>query len=249
MTIALRNEDRFKLTSELLEKAITPKTKILILPFPNNPTGSIMTYEDLKPIVDILKDKDIIVISDEIYSELTYGRRHVSIASFPEMRDKTIVINGFSKTYSMTGWRLGYACGNSTLIGAMTKIHQYALMCAPSTSQRAAVEALRNCDKDVEMMMKEYNYRRRIMISGFKKMGLDCFEPEGAFYLFPCIKATGLTSEEFCEKLLMEQKVLVVPGNAFGESGEGFVRTCYATSMEELNEALRRMNVFLSQYR
>jgi aminotransferase len=249
VVINLRAEDDFKLTPELLEKAITPKTKVVIIPFPNNPTGAIMTREELKPIVDVLKDKDLIVISDEIYAELTYEGKHVSIASFPEMRDKTIVINGFSKAYAMTGWRMGYVCGHPVLIDAMKKIHQYAIMCSPTTAQYAAIEALRNSDKDVEEMVKEYNRRRRVMVDGFRKMGLECFEAKGAFYLFPCIKSTGLTSDEFCEKLLMEEKVLAVPGNAFGDCGEGFIRTCYASSMDNILEALKRIERFLNKIR
>lgn len=249
VVINLRAEDQFKLTPELLQKAITPKTKVVIIPFPNNPTGAIMTKEELRPIVDILKDKDIIVLSDEIYSELTYDVEHVSIASFPEMKDKTIVINGFSKAYAMTGWRMGYACGHPVLIEEMKKIHQYAIMCAPTTAQYAAIEALKNSDKDVEEMVREYNRRRRVMVKGFTKMGLDCFEPKGAFYLFPCIKSTGLASDEFCEKLLIEEKVLAVPGNAFGDCGEGFIRACYATSMEDLLEALKRIERFVNKIR
>ncbi|MFU0825559.1 aminotransferase class I/II-fold pyridoxal phosphate-dependent enzyme [Clostridium sp.] len=249
VVINLRAEDDFKLTPELLEKAITPKTKVVIIPFPNNPTGAIMTREELKPIVDVLKDKDLIVISDEIYAELTYEGKHVSIASFPEMRDKTIVINGFSKAYAMTGWRMGYVCGHPVLIDAMKKIHQYAIMCSPTTGQYAAIEALRNSDKDVEKMVREYNRRRRVMVDGFRKIGLECFEPKGAFYLFPCIKSTGLTSDEFCERLLMEEKVLAVPGNAFGDCGEGFIRTCYASSMDNILEALKRIERFLNKIR
>ncbi len=247
--LSLRQEDRFKLTPELLESAITPKTKVVIIAFPNNPTGAIMTREDLAKIVDVLKDKDIMVISDEIYAELTYGREHVSIAEFPEMRDRTIVVNGFSKAYSMTGWRLGYVLAHKDIIKAMNKIHQYAIMCAPTTSQKAAVEALKNGDDSIRVMRDEYNQRRRIMLNGYRKMGLECFEPEGAFYLFPCIKSTGLSSDEFAERLLKEQRVLVVPGTAFGDCGEGFVRTCYAESAEKLKEALRRMSVFLEQFR
>lgn len=249
VVINLRAEDEFKLTPELLERAITPKTKVVIIPFPNNPTGAIMTREELKPIVDILKDKNLIVISDEIYAELTYEGEHVSIASFPEMTDKTIVINGFSKAYAMTGWRMGYVCGHPVLIDAMKKIHQYAIMCSPTTGQYAAIEALKNSDKDVEDMVREYNRRRRVMVNGFRKMGLDCFEPKGAFYLFPCIKSTGLTSDEFCEKLLMEEKVLAVPGNAFGQCGEGFIRACYASSMDNILEALKRIERFVGQFK
>lgn len=245
VTINLRHEDEFKLTPELLESAITENTKVVILPFPNNPTGAIMTKDELAQIVAVLKDKDIFVISDEIYSELTYEGKHVSIASFPEMKEKTLVINGFSKAFAMTGWRLGYACGHKDLIAAMNKIHQYGIMCAPTTSQLAAVEALKNCDVAVEEMVKEYNRRRRVLINGFRSMGLDCFEPKGAFYVFPCIKSTGLASDDFCQRLLMEQKVLVVPGNTFGDCGEGFVRACYASSMDSINEAIKRIGLFL----
>lgn len=247
VVVNLRAEDEFKLTKELLESAITPRTKVVIIPYPNNPTGAIMTKEDLKPIVDVLKDKDVIVISDEIYAELTYEGNHVSIASFDEIKDKTIVINGFSKAFAMTGWRMGYVCGHHALIEQMKKIHQYAIMCAPTTAQYAAMEALKNSDKDVEEMVNEYNRRRRVMLDGYKKMGLDCFEAKGAFYLFPCIKSTGLTSDEFCERLLMEEKVLAVPGNAFGDCGEGFIRTCYASSMENIMEALRRIEKFINK--
>jgi aminotransferase len=243
--INLREEDQFKLTAELLEEAITPRTKVVIIPFPNNPTGAIMTREELEPIAEVLKDKDIIAISDEIYSELTYGEDHVSIASFPEMKDKTIVINGFSKAFAMTGWRLGYVCGHPALIEEMKKIHQYALMCAPTTAQYAAIEALRNCDKEVNDMVKEYNRRRRVMVNGFRKIGLNCFEPLGAFYVFPSIQSTGLTSDEFCEGLLKEERVLVVPGTAFGDCGEGFVRACYASSYENIVEALKRIERFI----
>jgi len=245
VTINLRNEDEFKLTPELLEGAITEKTKVVILPFPNNPTGAVMSREELAKIVEVLKDKDIFVISDEIYSELSYGGKHVSIASFPEMKDKTLVINGFSKAFAMTGWRLGYACGHKDLISQMNKIHQYAIMCAPTTSQLAAIEALKSCDDDVEEMVKEYNRRRRVLVNGFRSIGLDCFEPKGAFYVFPSIKSTGLSSEEFCERLLKEQQVLVIPGNAFGDCGEGFIRACYASSMENINEAINRIGKFL----
>lgn len=244
--INLKAENQFKLTAKELEEAITEKTKVVIIPFPNNPTGAIMTREELKPLVDVLKDKDVIVISDEIYAELSYDRRHVSIASFPEIKDKTLVINGFSKAYAMTGWRLGYVCGNPVLIEAMKKIHQYAIMCSPTTAQYAAIEALRNSDDSVTKMVREYNRRRRVLVDGFRKMGLDCFEPLGAFYVFPCIKSTGLSSDEFCEKLLMQEKVLTVPGNAFGECGEGFIRACYASSMENIVEALKRIEKFIN---
>lgn len=243
----LRAEDEFKLTPELLESAITEKTKVLIFPFPNNPTGAIMNREELQSIVEILKDKDIIVISDEIYAELSYGNEHVSIASFPEMKDRTILINGFSKTYAMTGWRLGYVCGNSILIEEMKKIHQYAIMSAPTTAQYAAIEALKNGENSVNEMRSEYNRRRKVVVSSFQKMGLDCFEPLGAFYVFPSIKSTGLTSEKFCEELLREEKVLVVPGNAFGECGEGFIRACYASSMEDILEAMKRIERFVNR--
>ncbi|KNY26997.1 aminotransferase class I/II-fold pyridoxal phosphate-dependent enzyme [Pseudobacteroides cellulosolvens] len=244
--INLRVEDQFRLTPELLEKAITPRTKVLILPFPNNPTGAIMTREDLDKIVEILKDKNIVVLSDEIYSELTYEGRHVSIASYPEMKDKTLIINGFSKSYAMTGWRLGYACGHPDLIGAMYKIHQFAIMSSPTTAQYAATEALKSGDGDIEMMRREYNRRRRVMVDGFRKVGLECFEPLGAFYVFPCIKSTGLRSEEFCERLLSEEKVAIVPGTAFGEGGEGFIRACYAYSVDNIIEALKRVEKFVS---
>ncbi|MFA9397651.1 MAG: aminotransferase class I/II-fold pyridoxal phosphate-dependent enzyme [Clostridiaceae bacterium] len=243
--INLREEDEFKLTPELLLEAINEKTKMLILPFPNNPTGAIMTREEVSAIVDVLKDKDIIVISDEIYAELSYGEEHVSIASFPEMKDKTIVINGFSKAYAMTGWRLGYVCADPILIDAMKKIHQYGIMCSPTVAQYAAIEALKNSEEDVANMVKEYNRRRRVMVDGFRKIGLGCFEPLGAFYLFPNIKSTGLTSDEFCERLLKEEKVLVIPGNAFGDCGEGFIRACYASSMENIIEALKRIDRFV----
>ncbi|MBW6409324.1 aminotransferase class I/II-fold pyridoxal phosphate-dependent enzyme [Clostridium weizhouense] len=247
--INLRAEDEFKLTPKLLEEAITSKTKVVIVPFPNNPTGAIMNKDELQKIVDILKDKDIIVISDEIYAELCYGEKHVSIASFPEMRDKTLVINGFSKAYAMTGWRLGYLCGHPTLIEAMKKIHQYAIMCSPTTAQYAAIEAMKNGDKSVEEMVKEYNRRRRVLVDGFRKMGLECFEPLGAFYVFPCIKSTRMTSDEFCEQLLINEKVLTVPGNAFGDCGEGFIRACYASSMDNIIEALKRIEKFLNKIR
>lgn len=206
-----------------------------------------MTREELEPLVAVLKDKDVIVISDEIYAELSYDKPHVSIASFPEIKDKTLVINGFSKSYAMTGWRLGYVCGHPVLLDAMKKIHQYAIMCSPTTAQFAAIEALKNGDESVSKMVKEYNRRRRVLVDGFRKLGLDCFEPLGAFYVFPCIKSTGMTSDEFCEKLLLKEKVLAVPGNAFGECGEGFIRACYASSMENIMEALKRIEKFLNE--
>ena len=246
--INLDAKNGFKLTAEQLEGAITEKTKVVIIPFPNNPTGAIMTREELRPIVDVLKDKDVIILSDEIYAELTYGDKHVSIASFPEIKDKTLVVNGFSKAYAMTGWRLGYICGNKVLISQMKKIHQYAIMCSPTTAQYAAAEALKKqCDDDVSKMVREYNRRRRVLVDGFKRLGLECFEPLGAFYMFPSIKSTGLSCEEFCERLLMEEKVLVVPGNAFGECGEGFIRACYAASMEDITEALKRIERFIGK--
>jgi len=248
VTINLRKEDEFKLTKELLEEAITERTKVIVIPFPNNPTGAIMTREELKEIVDVLKDKDIIILSDEIYAELTYEKQHVSIASFEEVKDKTLVINGFSKAYAMTGWRLGYVCGNSILIDALKKIHQYAIMCSPTTAQFAAIEALKNGDDSVREMNKEYNRRRRVLVNGFRSMGLECFEPLGALYVFPSIKATGLSSDEFCEKLLVEEKVLAVPGSAFGECGEGYIRACYASSMEDLLEAVKRISRFVRKY-
>lgn len=246
--INLREEDEFKLTKELLLEAINERTKVLILPFPNNPTGAIMTYEELKEIVDVVKDKDIVILSDEIYSELSYDKNHVSFASFEEVRDKTLVVNGFSKAFAMTGWRLGYACGNEVLIDAMKKIHQYGIMCSPTIAQYAAIEGLKHGDESVRKMSKEYNRRRRVMLNGFREMGLDCFEALGALYLFPSIKSTGLTSDEFCEKLLIEEKVLAVPGSAFGDCGEGYIRTCYAASMDDLVEALKRIKRFVSKY-
>ena len=246
--INLDADNGFKLTAKQLEEAITEKTKVVIIPYPNNPTGAIMTKDELRPIVDVLKNKDVVIISDEIYAELTYGTKHVSIASFDEVKEKTLVINGFSKSYAMTGWRLGYACGNKELIGQMKKIHQYAIMCAPTTAQYAAIEALKDKnDEEVFKMAREYNRRRRVLVNGFKKMGLDCFEPLGAFYVFPSIKSTGMSSEEFCERLLMEEKVLAVPGDAFGECGEGHIRACYASSMESIMEAIKRIERFVKK--
>ena len=243
--IRLVADNEFRLSPEQLLAAITPKTKALVLPYPSNPTGGIMEREDLEKLVPILKERGIIVLSDEIYAELTYGRQHVSMANIPEMYDQTIVVNGMSKCYSMTGWRLGYVCGPKELISQMTKIHQYAIMSAPTTSQYAAVEALKNGDNDIEEMKAEYDGRRRFLVNGLRKLGLSCFEPRGAFYVFPCIQSTGLSSEEFCERLLVEQKVACIAGNAFGESGEGFVRMCYAASLQDLEEALRRIGLFL----
>lgn len=242
---ALENE--FRLTKKDLLEHITDKTKVLILPFPNNPTGSIMKKEHLEEIAEVLRQRDIIVISDEIYSELTYGQKHVSIASIDGMWERTIVINGFSKAYSMTGWRLGYCAGPVPLVSQMTKIHQFAIMCAPTTSQYAAVEALRNGDESINTMVSEYDVRRRLVVDSFNKLGLHCFEPKGAFYVFPCIKSTGMTSEEFCEKLLYSQKVAVVPGNAFGDSGEGFIRVSYSYSVKHLLEAIRRIEIFIKE--
>lgn len=249
VTISLREEDDFKLTKELLESAITDKTKVVIIPFPNNPTGAIMTKDELKEIVDVLKNKDIIIISDEIYAELSYDKEHFSIARFEEVKEKTLVINGFSKAYAMTGWRLGYICGNSVLIDALKKIHQYALMCSPTTAQYAAIEALKHGDDSVAEMCREYNRRRRILVNGFRGMGLDCFEPLGALYVFPSIKSTGMTSDEFCEKLLIEEKVLAVPGTAFGDCGEGYIRACYASSTEDLVEAVKRITRFVEKHK
>jgi aminotransferase len=244
--INLRKDDQFKLMPEQLENAITERTKVLILPYPNNPTGAIMTREEQSRLVQVLKDRDIIVISDEIYSELTYEGKHVSFASFPEMKEKTLLINGFSKAYAMTGWRLGYACGHPDLITAMNKIHQYAIMCAPTTAQYAAIEAMKCCDSDVAAMVEEYNMRRQVLLKGLNKLGLESFEPKGAFYVFAYIGNTGLDSDTFCTRLLQEQKVLVVPGNAFGENGAGFIRICYASSMEQIVKALTRMETFIN---
>ena len=247
VVIELEEKDNFKLTPEKLLEKITDKTKILVMPFPNNPTGAIMTKEDLAPIVDIIIEKDIFVISDEIYSELTYGTDHVTIAAFPEMKDRTILINGFSKSYAMTGWRLGYAAAPHRILEQMLKIHQFAIMCAPTTSQYAAVSALRDGDNDVQMMREAYDQRRRFVLHAFKEMGLDCFEPEGAFYAFPSIKRFGMTSDEFATRFLREEKVAVVPGTAFGASGEGFLRVSYAYSLKNLKEALGRMANFVKR--
>lgn len=247
--INTKAENQFRLTAEELTNAITSKTKAIILPYPNNPTGAIMEKEDLEKIAEVLKDKNILVISDEIYSELTYsGKKHISIASIDGMYEKTVVLNGFSKAYAMTGWRLGYAVGPKEIIKQMTKVHQYAIMCAPTTSQYAAIEALKNGDSDVEEMVNSYDARRRLLVDGFRKMGLDCFEPLGAFYVFPGIQKTGLSTDEFVMKLLEEQKVAVVPGTAFGECGEGFVRCSYAYSVDTLKEALERIGRFVKKY-
>lgn len=247
--INLKAENEFRLKPDELLNAITDKTKILILPYPNNPTGAIMEKNDLEAIARIIKEKDILVMSDEIYSALTYKDRHISIASLDGMKERTILINGFSKAYAMTGWRLGFACAPKEITAQMTKIHQYAIMCAPTTSQYAAVSALKNGDNDVEMMRQSYNQRRRFLLNTFKEMGLECFEPYGAFYVFPCIKEFNMTSEEFATKLLMEEKVAVVPGTAFGECGEGFVRISYAYSLENLKEALSRIENFIKKLR
>ncbi len=243
--IETRAEDDFKVTPEQLKNAISDKTKLLILPYPCNPTGAIMERADIEALSDVLSDTDIMVLSDEIYSELTFGTTHTATASVRGMYERTITVNGFSKAFSMTGWRLGFAAGPKEILTQMTKIHQYAIMCAPSTAQYAAIEALRNCDEVVEDMRREYNRRRRLIVSGFNKIGLTCREPKGAFYAFPCIKSTGLTSEEFCEKLLESQHVAVVPGTAFGDSGEGFIRASYCYSNEHIIEALHRIEEFL----
>ena len=245
--VETKAENEFRLTADELRCAITPRTKAVVLPFPNNPTGGIMSREDLEALADVLRGTDIMVISDEIYAELTYGQRHASMANIPDMYERTIVINGFSKAYSMTGWRLGYICGPKELIAAMTKLHQYGIMSAPTTSQYAAIEAMEHGDKDIQDMKDEYDGRRRFIVDGFRKLGLDCFEPRGAFYCFPCFKSTGLTSEQFCEQLILEEKVAVIPGSAFGPGGEGFVRACYAASMKDLGEALNRIERFLTK--
>ncbi len=247
--IDLKAENNFRLTPQELQNAITDKTKVLILPYPNNPTGAIMEKEDLEAIAKILREKEIFVMSDEIYSELTYKGKHVSIAAIDGMKERTLLINGFSKSYAMTGWRLGYACGPEPLIKQMTKIHQYAIMCAPTTSQYAAVDALKNGDDDVADMRRAYNQRRRFLLHAFKEMGLECFEPYGAFYVFPCIKEFGMTSEEFATRFLEEERVAAVPGTAFGKSGEGFLRISYAYSMDNLKIALDRLKKFVTKLR
>jgi aminotransferase len=249
VTIPLQEKNEFRLTAQELRDAITEKTKLLVLPFPNNPTGAIMTREDLEAIAEVCIEKDIIVVSDEIYSELTYGSKHVSIASLPGMQERTILINGFSKGHAMTGWRLGYACGPAEIIQQMMKIHQFAIMCAPTASQYAAVEALKNGDEDVAMMRDAYDKRRRFVLHELRDMGLTCFEPYGAFYVFPCIQEFGMSSEEFATKLLHEEKVAIVPGTAFGDSGEGFLRISYAYSLENLKEALGRLRRFVTKLR
>ena len=249
VVIELKAENEFRLTPEELEAAITPKTKLLVLPFPNNPTGAVMEKSDLEKIAEVVKKHDIFVLSDEIYSELTYLDKHVSIASLPGMRERTVVINGFSKSHAMTGWRLGYACGPRVILEQMLKVHQYAIMCAPTTSQYAAVEALRNGDEDVAAMREEYDGRRRYLMHRFREMGLECFEPFGAFYVFPCIKEFGMSSEEFATELLNAQKLAVVPGTAFGDCGEGFIRISYAYSLDNLKKAMDRMEAFIRELR
>ena len=249
VVIPLQNKNEFKLTREELEAAITPRTKILVLPFPNNPTGSIMTSEDLEPIAEVVKEHDLFVISDEIYSELSYQGEHVSIAEFPGLRERTIMINGFSKGFAMTGWRLGYACGPAEIIEQMIKIHQFAIMCAPTNSQYAAIEGLRNCQPEVDEMREAYNQRRRFLMHEFRRIGLKCFEPYGAFYVFPDVSEFGMTSEEFATRFLEEERVAVVPGTAFGASGEGFIRISYAYSLEDLKVALGRLERFIERLR
>ncbi len=246
VTVVTEEKDQFKLTAEQLKAAITPKTKLLVMPFPNNPTGAIMKKEDLEPIAEILRDTDIMILSDEIYAEMTYGCHHVSIASLPGMRERTIVVNGFSKAYAMTGWRMGYTAAPAPISEQMLKLHQFAIMCAPTTSQFAAVEALKNGDPDIAMMTAEYNLRRRFLVDGLREMRIPCFEPEGAFYVFPKIGVFGMTSEEFCERLLHEGGVAIVPGTAFGECGEGFARISYAYSLKHIKEALERIKAFVS---
>ena len=247
--IETKEEDEFRLTAQQLREKITDKTKLLILPFPNNPTGAVMSKDDLEEIAEVLRGTDILVLSDEIYAELRYGEeKHVPFSKIDGMYERTVVVNGFSKAFAMTGWRLGYALGPERIIKLMTKVHQYGIMSSPTTSQYAAIEALRSCDDEVENMCREYNYRRRVIVDGFRNMGLSCFEPYGAFYVFPCIKKTGMTSEEFCTKLLEEEKVAVVPGTAFGTSGEGFIRCSYAYSIESIEEALERISRFVKRH-
>ena len=246
VTVELEEKDRFRLTKEKVLEKLTPKTKILVLPFPNNPTGSILEKEDLEAIADVVREKDLFVISDEIYSELTYGRHHCTIAALSGMKERTVLINGFSKSYAMTGWRLGYACAPEAILRQMLKIHQYAIMCAPTTSQYAAVEALRNGDRDVEEMREAYDQRRRFLVKALRDMGLDCYEPQGAFYVFPCIKKFGMSSDTFALRLLEQEKVAVVPGTAFGDCREGYLRISYAYSLQDLKRALERMGRFVA---
>ena len=244
--VELKAENEFRLTAAQLRAALTPRTKAVVLPFPSNPTGGILERADLEALAGVLKDTNAMVLSDEIYAELTYGQKHVSPANLPELYDRTIVVNGFSKSHAMTGWRMGYVCGPAPIVKQMLKLHQFGIMSAPTTSQYAAIEAMRNGDHDIEKMRDEYDGRRRYLVEGLRRIGLPCFEPRGAFYVFPDIRPTGLSSEEFCERFLMEEKVAVIAGNAFGPSGEGFVRCCYATSMKDLSEALTRMEHFLA---
>lgn len=244
--VETKQEDDFKLTPELLRSAITPRTKALILPYPCNPTGGIMERADLEAIAEVLKDTNIAVISDEIYAELTYGGKHVSPANIPELYDRTIVVNGFSKAYSMTGWRLGFLCAPPAAIKQLVKLHQFGIMSAPTTSQYAAIEAMKEGDRDIETMRADYDRRRRFLVHGLREAGLECYEPKGAFYVFPCIRSSGMSSDEFCEKFLLAERVAVIPGTAFGPGGEGFVRMCYATSMDDLAEALVRLKRFLA---
>ena len=246
--IELKEENEFRLTAQEILDKVTDKTKILVLPFPNNPTGAVMEKEDLEAIAKVVIEKDLYVISDEIYGELTYNGEHVSLVSLPGMKERTILINGFSKAYAMTGWRLGYACGPELIMKQMVKIHQFAIMCAPTTSQYAAVEALKNGDDDVKMMREQYNHRRRYLLNEFKRMGLPCFEPFGAFYVFPCIKKFGMSSDEFCTRLLTEEKLAVVPGTAFGDCGEGYIRISYAYSLDNLKAAMERFERFISKF-
>ncbi len=245
--IELKEENQFRLTAEEVLEKVTDKTKILVLPFPNNPTGAVMEKEDLEKIAAVVREKDLYIISDEIYGELTYNGKHVSIVSLPGMKERTILINGFSKAYAMTGWRLGYACGPEEIMTQMVKIHQFAIMCAPTTSQYAAVEALKNGDDDVKMMREQYNHRRRYLLNEFKRIGLPCFDPYGAFYVFPCIKKFGMTSDDFCTRLLKEEKLAVVPGTAFGDCGEGYIRISYAYSLDNLKTAMERLENFISR--
>ena len=244
--VQTKAEDDFRLTAQEVRDAITPRTKCLVLPFPNNPTGAVMGRADLEAIADVLRGTDIIVLSDEIYAELTYGQHHVSMANLPDMYERTVVVNGFSKSYAMTGWRLGYVCGPRELVEQILKLHQYGIMSAPTTSQYAAVEAMRNGDRDIERMRDEYDGRRRYLLEGLRRIGLNCFEPKGAFYVFPDIRSSGLSSDDFCERFLLEEKVAVISGSAFGPGGEGFVRCCYATSMKDISEALTRLDNFLT---
>ena len=244
--VELKAENEFRLTAEQLKAAITPKTKVLVLPFPSNPTGGIMERADLEAIAQVLEGTDIMVISDEIYAELTYGQHHVSIANLPSMKDRTLLVNGFSKSHAMTGWRMGYVCGPKEIIKQMLKLHQFGIMSAPTVSQYAAIEAMRNGDVDIEKMRDEYDGRRRYLVENLRRIGLPCFEPKGAFYVFPDIRSTGLSSDEFCERFLMEEKVAVISGSAFGPGGEGFVRCCYATSMKDIAEAMTRLDNFLT---